>query len=73
MDELHDAVAAYLSRKISVCKLEVELLRHLQSILDSGSEKEIKLANEIDASLIEMGEGLMSEEEFRLWLGAYDV
>lgn len=45
--------------------LETWLVSHLQAILDSGDSRAIELANEIDGRLVELGEDLTTEEEFR--------
>jgi len=40
-------------------------LSNLQRILDSGDEAAIDVANEIDADLVELGEGLIDETTIR--------
>ena len=40
-------------------------MSNMQRILDSGDEKAIAHANEIDADLVELGEGLIDEMALR--------
>lgn len=51
--------------------LETWLLSNLQGILDSGDKKAIEIANQVDADLIELGEGLINEIVFRERLDSY--
>lgn len=44
--------------------LETWLLSHLQATLLSGDKEAISLANELDAMFIDLGEELISSEEF---------
>ena len=55
---------AYLLGRCSTQELEGWLIANLDMILRSGDAWAIKLANELDADLMELGEGLMSEDEF---------
>lgn len=43
--------------------LEAWVVSHLQAILDSGDERAVELANEVDSLLIELGEGLATEAD----------
>lgn len=40
-------------------------MSNLQRILDSGDEAAINIANEIDADLVQLGEGLLNEATLR--------
>ncbi|MCL4535187.1 MAG: hypothetical protein M1370_08540 [Bacteroidetes bacterium] len=44
---------------------------HLQDILDSKDKQAIRLANSIDADLIQLNEGIIDEETFHDRLQAY--
>jgi len=46
-------------------------MSNLQRILDSGDQKAMEVANQIDADLIEFGEGLIDETVFRERLESY--
>ena len=54
-------ILCYLDGHCSLHKLEVWLLANLQSILDSGDNASIEIANYLDADLIQYGEGLIEE------------
>lgn len=41
------------------------VLEHLQAIIDSGDEVALKVADEIDADLVSINEGLLDEDGFR--------
>ena len=60
-EKLLDSIQGYLNGDFSLQSLESWLLAYLQRILDSGDKKAIALANEIDADLVELGEGLIDE------------
>lgn len=53
--------------------LETWLLSNLQRILDSSEDEAIEVANQIDADLIELGEGLINEATFRERLEGYQL
>ncbi len=55
---------AYLMGHCSLDDLEDWLLVHLQEILDSGDQKAIQLADNIDAALIQLNEGIIDEATF---------
>lgn len=57
--ELLEKLRQYLAGKSSDRDLEVWLVAHLQRILDSGDGTAIGLANEIDAAIVEVGEGII--------------
>jgi hypothetical protein len=63
--ELIDKVENYLTGKSSDRELEGWVVANLQRALDSGDTKTLHLVNEIDASFIEVGEGIISREELR--------
>lgn len=64
-------VDSYLVLHSTLQDLEAWLISNLQQILDSGEEAAIDLANEVDADLVELGEGLMDELTFREHLQSY--
>jgi hypothetical protein len=68
--ELQSRARSYLTGRLSRDDLELWLVGNLQQILDGGDSDEIAAANTLDADLIELGEGLLSEDEFRERLGA---
>ena len=55
----------YLTGRINSSSLEKWLLQNLQDVLDSADTRAIYLADQIDALFIEMGEGLVSEDELK--------
>jgi hypothetical protein len=69
--ELIDKVENYLTGKSSDRELEGWVVANLQRALDSGDTKALHLVNEIDASFIEVGEGIISREDLRHCL--YDL
>jgi hypothetical protein len=69
--ELIDKVENYLTGKSSDRELEGWVVANLQRALDSGDTKTLHLVNEIDASFIEVGEGIISREDLRNCL--YDL
>jgi len=62
---LTQALIQCLSRERSVSELEEWLVGNLQDILSSGDRKAIDIANQVDALLVEMGERLLDEDQFR--------
>lgn len=58
-------VGNYLKGRTSVRDLETWLLSSLQAILDSREQDSIRLANVIDADLIELTDGRIDEDAFR--------
>lgn len=69
--ELLNRVDSYLLGKVSLQHLEEWLLSNLQSILDSGDNKAVDLANKLDADLVEVTEGLIDESAIREYLQRY--
>ncbi len=64
-EELLTHVEHYLNDDCTLEDLETWLLSKLQAILDSGDEEAIQVANQIDADLVELGEGLIDHETLR--------
>jgi hypothetical protein len=62
---LTQALIQYLSRERSASELEEWLVGNMQDILNSGDRKAIDIANQVDALLVEMGERLLNEDQFR--------
>lgn len=62
---------SYLLLHCTLRDLETWLLSNLQQILDSGEEVAIDLANEVDADLVELGEGIIDDLTFRERLLSY--
>jgi hypothetical protein len=63
--ELIDKVEHYLTGKSSDRELEGWVVANLQRILNSGDTVAIHLADEVDASLVEVGEGIIDRAELR--------
>ena len=64
-------VQRYLNNETSREELGKWLLSNLQNILDSGDERAIILANQIDADLVELSENILDDSLFRQRLGHY--
>ena len=64
-------IDSYLVLHSTLQDLEAWLISNLQQILDSGEKVAIDLANEVDADLVELGEGLIDELTFREHLQSY--
>ena len=69
--QLLDRIDCYLLLRCTVRDLETWLVSSLQEILNSGDSKAIEVANEVDADLVELGEGLIDELTFRERLEGY--
>jgi hypothetical protein len=63
--ELIDNIEHYLKGVLSDDDLEGWVVANLQRALDSGDTKALHLVNEIDASFVEVGEGIISQEDLR--------
>ena len=63
-DELLGKMAWFLDGYCSDRDLETWVVAYLQRILDSGDVTAIHLANEIDASFVELGEGIIDPPTF---------
>ena len=64
----------HLNQQTSLHEVGEWLLAHLQEILDSGDQQAIHLANQVDADLVELNEGLIDEtilrERFQSYLAS---
>ena len=64
-------VYKYLNGQWTLEDIQTSLLSNLQRILESGDEAAIEVANQIDADLVELSEGLIGEMEVRTRLENY--
>ena len=71
MTQLLNQIDSYILFRCTLRDLEVWLISNLQRIIDAGEEATIDLANEIDADLVQLGEGLIDELTFRERLQSY--
>ena len=62
---LLDILRSYVHGATSLRMLEEQVVGYMQAILDEGDEQTMRLLNIIDLSVIEIGEGLLTEEEFK--------
>ena len=62
--ELYAELSRCLSGATDAAALEDWVVAHLQLILDSGDAAAISLADELDVSLVELGEGIVSPAAF---------
>jgi len=62
--ELRRRIELYLNGHETQGSLETWLVSNLQSILDSDDQQVIEAANQIDADLVELGEGIIDEVVF---------
>ena len=58
-------VDGYLRGEMTARDLETALLERLQDVLNSGDERARALADKVDVALMELGQGFLSEAEFR--------
>jgi hypothetical protein len=58
-------IAAFLDDRLSLTELESWLLGNLQAIHASRDPATIELAHEMDADLVQLGEGLIDLESLR--------
>lgn len=65
LNELLNNIGSYLNGECALQDLEGWLLSNLQAILDSGDKKAMGLADELDADLVELSEGLIDERTIR--------
>lgn len=63
IDSLRAALAQYANRELDLAALEDWVVGNLQSIIDSRDHESIDIARSLDARFIELGEGLVTEEE----------
>lgn len=61
-------IRAYLDGSCTLDDLEIWLISNLERILLSGNKEAVRMANELDADLIWLQEGLITQEEFRTHL-----
>jgi hypothetical protein len=64
LDNLRQTLAQYANREIDIGAFEDWVVSHLQPIFDSGDQESIDIANTLDARFIELGESLITEDEF---------
>jgi hypothetical protein len=64
-------VYKYLNGQWTLKDIQTWLLSNLQRILESGDEAAIEVANQIDADLVELSEGLIGEMEVQARLENY--
>lgn len=64
LQQLLKNIWRYLSAQCTLQDLEAWVLSNLQRILDTGDKAAIRMANQIDADLVELGEGLIDESTF---------
>jgi hypothetical protein len=69
--ELLDNILSYLNAYITLQQLETWLVSNLQKIIDSNDKDAAQVANEIDAHLVEFGEGLIDLETLHAYLESY--
>ncbi len=62
-NELHQKIESCLNGSITVDDLEVWLVSNMQNILDTGNDEIIEMADQIDADMIVLGEGIIGLDE----------
>ena len=72
LSEIVEKIDSYLNGLSSDRELEGWIVANLQRILDSGDTEAVRLADEIDASFVELGEGIMDQTTIRSRLGALE-
>ena len=65
MNELKQMLTSYLDNSITMNELESWIVTNLQKIIDTGDKKLNGIVDSLDAYLVEIGEGIVTEEEFR--------
>lgn len=65
LQQLLTQVRSYLDSALALEDLETWLIQNLQAIIDSGDRVALWVANQIDADLVEFGEGLFGEDILR--------
>lgn len=63
--ELLGKIERYLSGAIGARDLETWLVSHIQIILEADDAEALRIANQVDADLMELGERLIDEAELR--------
>ncbi len=71
LQSLVNRIDRYLIGAAALKELEAWLVANLQAILDSRDSRAIELANQLDADLVELGEGIIDAKDFRERLEAY--
>jgi len=71
LHQLLNYINDYLNGHCTLRDLQTWLLSNLQGILDSSDKTAIEMANQIDADLIELGEGLIDEAVVRERIESY--
>jgi len=70
LHELRGEIEGYLAGQQTLRNIESRLVSRLHTILGSGDLLAIEIANEVDADLMEFGDGLLEESELReRWQG----
>ena len=73
MERLLSQIRDYLLGRIKISELEEWLVGNLQAVLDSKDEKATDIANELDADLVEFGEGIIDESTIRQHLQDHTI
>lgn len=63
--QLLNQIRLYLDDQVSIADLETWLVAHLNDILSSGDKNAEYIANELNADLVWLQEGLITESEFK--------
>lgn len=63
--QLLNQIRLYLDGQVPIADLETWLIANLNDILSSGNKDAEHIANELDADLVWLQEGLITESEFR--------
>lgn len=63
--ELEAEARRYLGGRSALVELEAWIAAYSQRIMDSGERRAIRLANQVDADLIDLGENIIDEAQFR--------
>ena len=61
-------LSRYLSDEISLTELENWLIANLSTVLSSGDKDAEELSNQLDANLVWLRQGLLTDPEFRSWV-----
>ena len=62
LDQLLDLIEGYLGGEVAIRALETWVVSSVQPILDSDDEEAINAINEVDASLVEYGMGVLDDD-----------
>jgi hypothetical protein len=69
--ELLDNILSYLNAYITLQQLETWLVSNLQKIINSNDRDAVQVANDVDACLVEFGEGLIDLGTLHAHLESY--